>query len=102
MSVKHIVLFRLKDFADGCSKSENVKKIKRMLDELPIKIDVIKYYEVGININDSHRAVDISIISSFETIDDLNVYQEHPAHKQAVEYIIKVCSESWVSDYIID
>ena len=37
--IKHIVMWKLKDFAEGGSKLENAKKIKDMLEALKDKIE---------------------------------------------------------------
>ena len=97
--IRHIVLFRLKDFAEGCTKAENAFKIKSMLEELPALIPQIKYYEVGINIIESSRAGDVSLISTFDCMDDLELYRIHPEHIKVVDFIMKVRSESWSVDY---
>ena len=49
--LKHIVVWKLKDFAEGASKDENAHKMKALLEGLKKKIKVIKTLEVGININ---------------------------------------------------
>lgn len=82
-------MLKLLEEAECAAKSENVVKIKNLLEELPAKIPFIKGYEVGINIIESDRAFDISLISVFNSIDDLNRYLEHPEHKKAGEYILK-------------
>jgi hypothetical protein len=97
--IKHIVMFRLKDEAEGSSKRENALKIKDILDALPHKIKQIKLYEVGINFADSPSAADISLISGFVNIKELNEYREHPDHQKALEFILKVIDESRVVDY---
>ena len=97
--IKHIVMFRLKDFAEGVDKKENARKIKAMLDELPTKMEEIKHYEIGVNITDSERASDIVVISSFDSMEALKAYSQHPEHIKAVEFIKKVNLESRVVDF---
>ena len=36
--IKHVVMWKLKDFAEGCGKQENALKIKTMLEGLRDKI----------------------------------------------------------------
>jgi len=99
--IKHIVMFKLLDEAEGATKAENAVVIKKMLDELPSKIPFIREYEVGINMIESERAFDISLISSFDNIEALNEYNNHPEHKKAAEYIMKRREESKSVDYEI-
>ncbi|WP_045517636.1 Dabb family protein, partial [Clostridium sporogenes] len=49
--IKHIVMWKLKEFAEGKSKLENANKIKMSLEDLQNKIDALKLIEVGVNIN---------------------------------------------------
>jgi len=65
--IKHIVMWKLKDFAAGSNKNENAVKIKTELEMLKSKIPEIKKLEVGININESETAYDIVLYSEFET-----------------------------------
>jgi len=98
--VKHIVMWKLKDFAEGRSKSENIKYIKEMLEALPGVIKEIKFIEVGENIN-ADRSYDAVLYSEFETPEDLEIYQNHPEHKKVSGYVSKVREARIVGDYII-
>jgi len=85
--IKHIVLFKLKDYAEGETKAINAVKIKEMLGRLPDFIDEIVEFEVGINIAESERASDIAIVSSFDSMESLEAYRLHPKHLEAVEFV---------------
>lgn len=97
--IKHIVMWRLKEFAEGNNKSANAKKIKTSLEELRGKIKQIKFIEVGIDINKSAQAFDVVLNSEFENMEDLNIYQNHPEHIKIAEFISKVKNERIVVDY---
>ena len=97
--IRHIVLFRLDDFAEGASKEKNLFKMKELLETLPSKIPQIREYEVGINLKPSKRASDISLTSSFDSLEDLEIYIEHSEHQKVAEFVLKVRSESRVIDY---
>lgn len=99
--IKHIVMFRLKDEAEGNTKEENARRIKDILDALPDKIQQIKLYEVGINFADSPSAADLVLISGFMSKEQLDEYRVHPEHKKALDFILKVIEESRVVDYEI-
>ncbi|KRU28380.1 stress responsive A/B barrel domain-containing protein [Clostridium sporogenes] len=51
--IKHIVMWKLKEFAEGKSKLENANIIKINLEDLKHRIDEVKLIEVGVNINNS-------------------------------------------------
>jgi len=98
--VKHIVMWKLKDFAEGRSREENIIYIKERLEALPDIIKEIKFIEVGAAIN-ADRIYDAVLYSEFETPEDLAVYQNHPEHKKVSEYVGKVRDARVAGDYII-
>ena len=95
--VKHIVMFEFKDN----NKDENIKKAKKMLEDLIKTVPTLKSMEVGVNFSKEDRAMDLSIITIFDNIEGLNKYATHPEHLKVVEFIKKVVNSSKVSDYII-
>lgn len=99
---KHIVMWKLKDFAEGNSKAENAMLIKTRLEGLKEKISEIKHIEVGINILKAEQAYDAVLYSIFDTLDDLNAYQKHPEHVKVSEFIGRVRNERAVADYEAD
>jgi len=88
--LKHVVLIKIKDFAEGSLRIDNAQKIKEMLDALPKKIKVIKKLECGINIRPSERAYDLCLIVTFKKEEDLEIYLNHPEHLKIVDFINKV------------
>ncbi|WP_434297518.1 Dabb family protein [Clostridium sporogenes] len=97
--IKHIVMWKLKEFAEGKSKLENANKIKTSLEDLQNRIDEVKLIEVGVNINNFKQAYDVVLYSEFENLEDLNLYQNHPDHLKVGEFINKVKEERIVTDY---
>lgn len=98
--IKHIVMWRLHEFADGNSKAENARKLKDYLLALKESIPQIQRIEVGTNItaNDSNAA-DVVLYSEFENRETLTAYQKHPEHQKVVQFLSKVRSEKRVVDY---
>lgn len=99
MAIKHIVLWRLHEFADGRNEKENALKLREMLLSLPGKVPQIKRMEVGINIDQSQAASDVALYSEFDSLEDLRAYQKHPEHQKVVAFLNKVRSEKRVVDY---
>ncbi|QHI70062.1 Dabb family protein [Tichowtungia aerotolerans] len=83
--IKHIVIWTMKEEATLEQKTE----MKNRLEALDGKVSELRKIEVGID-DDSGT---ISLTSEFDSIDDLNAYQEHPDH-QAVVGLVRtlVCS----------
>ena len=81
--IKHIVMFKLKE-AEG--RSDNVKELKKG--------------EVVINSKDAPESnYTIALICDFDTIDDLNAYQVHPAHLEFGKFIGTVKTDRACIDY---
>lgn len=99
--IKHIVMWKLKDFAGESNKAENARKIKECLESLRGKIEEIKHIEVGINIIDTESSADVVLYSEFNNIESLNAYQGHPEHVKIVQFVKNVCTERRVVDYSI-
>ena len=99
--IKHIVMWRLKEFADDRGKEENAKKLQSHLESLKSKIKEIKHIEVGINITISDAASDVVLYSEFDSMDDLEAYQRHPEHMKIVDFVSEVRLERRVADYEI-
>lgn len=97
--IKHIVMWKLKDFAEGQNKADNIATIKTLLGALPAKISEIKFLEVGINVNPSQTAYDAVLVSEFNSLEDLETYQNHPEHKKVSEFVGKVRIARAVADY---
>lgn len=97
--IKHIVMWKLKDLAEGKDKLENAKIIKSRLEGLKNIIGQIKYIEVGININESTQAFDAVLISEFDSLEDLKIYKNHPEHLKISEFVSKVRDARVVADY---
>ncbi len=96
--VVHIVMFKFKEE----NKALNIAKVQHKLIKLETQIPYLKSMEVGINFNESDRAFDLSLYSTFEDEADLKAYATHEDHLKVVELIKEVTIESKVVDYILE
>lgn len=97
--IKHIVLWKLKDDAEGANKDQNAAKMKTDLEALKHKIPQIKHIEVGVNFIASDAAYDVALYAEFADEQDLDIYQKHPEHLKAAEFVAKVRQSRAVVDY---
>ena len=97
--VKHIVMWKLKEFAEGADKKANAIKMKKMLEALRGVIPGAYKMEVGINYNPA--GYDVVLYSEFNDHDALEGYQIHPEHLRVKEFIHKVISDRAVADYMV-
>lgn len=100
--IKHIVMFKLKEFDSTEEKLAAAQKVKANFLELKTRINEIKSYYVGLNIKSSPSSYDLVINSEFENLDDLKKYQEHPAHVSAVNFNSGYSEKKVVVDYEFD
>ena len=98
--IKHIVCFQLANEAEGKTKAENAQIIKNSLENLIHLIPQAKKIEVGINHPETPSSnFDLVLYCEFESVEDLNIYQEHPEHKKVGAYIAKVKTGRVCVDY---
>ncbi len=97
--IKHIVIFKLKEFDSSEEKLANAQKVRSKFMELQSIITEIRSYEVGLNIVNSPSSCDLVINSEFDSLDDLKNYQEHPAHLAAVNFNSAYSEKKFVVDY---
>ena len=85
--IKHIVMWKFKDQAEGKSKAENIAIIKKDLEDLIGVVPQICSLEVGVNKNTSSPAAfDAVLVSTFNSMEDVEAYRQDPRHKAAAAY----------------
>lgn len=99
--LRHIVMWKFKDEAEGKTRAENCRLVKERLEALPAKISLIRKLEVGINEFPSPMSADMVLITEFASKEDLDSYAVHPDHVKVSEYVGKVRLDRIVADYIV-
>lgn len=99
--IKHVVMWKFQDTAEGRTKVKNMQLFKAGLEALVPIIPEIKSLEVGINEVESDASYDIILISTFATMEELKTYANHPEHLKVVEFCAKVRLSRVVIDYTI-
>lgn len=94
--IKHVVFFKLKD-----STTENIEKAVQVIKNMDGKIECAQSMEVGVNFAKSKRASDIALTVIFSTEEDLDIYQDHPAHTPVKIHMREVCELISSVDYKI-
>jgi hypothetical protein len=97
--IKHIVIWRLKDRAEGNDRAENALIVKQRLESLAGRIPGMKAIEVGIDFSGSDASGDIVLYSEFSGREALDAYQKHPEHLAMKDFIGNVTQERRVVDY---
>ncbi|MCX6231957.1 MAG: Dabb family protein [Bacteroidetes bacterium] len=84
--IRHIVMWKLKNFENPEIKAFNEKKLKDELYHLKKEIVQIKALNVGFNLNPDNE-YDMVLEMEFDNLNDLMTYQIHPAHLKVVEFL---------------
>jgi heme-degrading monooxygenase HmoA len=95
----HIVLWKLKDSANGKSREENARLIKERFEEIANMLDGLRRMDVGLNVLPGDDAADVALYAEFESRAAFEAYYEHPAHKALVGFIKDVRVDRRVIDY---
>ena len=97
--VRHIVLWRLQESANGRSKAENAAEVKRLLEDLNGKIPGMIKLEVGFDFSRTSESSDMLLYSEFESRAALDAYQTHPLHEAVKPFVMAARSERRLVDY---
>lgn len=98
--IKHIVMFKLSENAEGKTRKENLDTALNMLKNFKDMIPVIKDFKAVSNSADAPDSnYDLALICDFENIDDLNAYQTHPEHLKFGKFITQVRESRACIDY---
>ena len=97
--VKHIVMWKFKENAEGKTKAENIEFVKESLYALVGVIDKIKKMEIGVDISHTDMSMDMVLLTEFESVEDMKAYAVDPAHVKVSQYVRKVVESRVVLDY---
>jgi len=80
--------------ADGRSGKENAKILVQRLNALKSVIPCVVSLEAGLNYRDLPLAYDVGLCTTFKTKEDLETYQNHPAHVPVADWSRSGIAES--------
>jgi len=100
--IKHVVMWTIREGDTPRAKVERMAEVKAQLLGLRNEIDLIRHMEVHFN----HPAAgndnfDVVMISTFDSMADLDSYQNHPAHLKVVEFLRNVRQSRAAIDYTL-
>jgi hypothetical protein len=95
--IRHILLFKFNEGIEESLKEETVSRLHQLGDLCP----TIGKWTIGVNLADSPSAYDVAEIGDFSSIDDLNAYKAHEAHRNFSEFVRPIATWA-LSDIEID
>lgn len=99
--LKHIVMWKLKDQAEGADKATNLRKMKELLDACADIVPGILKLETAIAQPGLEASYDILLYSEFTSKAALDAYQEHPQHVALKPFIGAIRESRQCMDYEI-
>ena len=89
--IRHIVMFRFHEEADGRTKAENLAIAKKMLEDLQGVVPTLISSSVSLGSGEQNPAnYDLVLVAEYESMEALAEYIVHPAHKEVGNFMTKV------------
>jgi quinol monooxygenase YgiN len=99
--LKHIVMWKLKDHAEGADRAANAIEMKRRLDECAHIVPGQITFEVVIAQPGLEATYDVVLYSEFEDQAALEAYVKHPVHQAVIPFIGAIREGRQCMDYIV-
>ncbi|WP_144154620.1 Dabb family protein [Paraburkholderia sp. BCC1885] len=99
--IRHIVMWKLKESAEGASRAENAVKLKEKLEACRDIVPGIRHLEVGIAAEGLESTYDVVLVSDFEDKAALDAYQVHPTHLALKSFVVAVRDARDCVDYLV-
>ena len=90
----HVVLMQFQEPAP-----EILAKASALLRGLQGKVPELRSIEVGLDVLHSGRSYDLALITRFDSLADMQRYQDHPEHVAVLQYLRTVLAASVAVDY---
>lgn len=98
--IKHIVMFELKQEANGKTREENLEQALDMLADFQAQIPTLESFEARTNAKEAPMDnYHLALICDFKDMEGLNEYQNHPVHKAFGAFITPVRERRACIDY---
>jgi len=97
--IRHIVMWTLKEHAEGADKATNAARMKALLDSCRGLVPGMLRFEVATAQPGLEATCDVVLVSEFENKTALDAYQSHPTHVAMKPFIGAVRSSRQCFDY---
>lgn len=99
--LKHIVMWKLKDHAEGADRATNAVKMRDMLNTCKNIVPGMFAFEVALAQPGLEATYDVVLYSEFADKAALDAYASHPTHHALKPFIGAVRDERQCMDYTI-
>jgi len=99
--IRHIVMWKLKESAEGATREENLVKFKALLEGCRHLAPGTLHLDVGLAEAGLASTFDIALVSDFADKAALDAYQDHPDHLVVKQFAKAVTEGRQCVDYVI-
>ena len=96
--IRHVVMWRLKNEAEGGTKQENMEKMAADLYALRPIIPEILRMEIGFDVKHTEASMDVMLLTEFADMPSLAYYANHSEHLKVAAFIGKIAESRIVLD----
>jgi hypothetical protein len=97
--LRHIVMWKLKESAEGGTRAENIVKLKAKLESCRSIVAGQGHFEVGVAQPGLEATCDVILVSDFDNQQALQAYQVHPKHVAIKDFVAAVRETRQCIDY---
>lgn len=97
--ITHIICWRLRNRTRPLSENCDAMAIKAALEELRGRIPGLVHLEVGFDFSGKDSAADVVLYTRFESREDLQAYQDNPAHVEVRRVVRPRVAERRMVDF---
>jgi hypothetical protein len=98
-SLRHIVMWTLKDEAEGHPKAHNMQKAREVLMACSNLVPGIEHFEVGLKTDGLDCTCDVILNSVFKDEAALMAYQNHPDHIAIKPFMKAIVAQRQCMDF---
>jgi len=97
--IRHIVLWKMHDFAEGKDKDANMDYVIKELEEIKKEFPLLRKLNCHKSIRSGGAFWDLILEMEFDKLEDLDKYQVFPKHAALHAFAVKVRQDRAVVDY---
>lgn len=97
--IRHIVMWKLKEQAEGAGRAANALRMKALLDDCAGLVPGMGRFEVALAAPGMECTYDVVMYSEFESRAALEAYQQHPQHQALKPFFSAVRDARQCMDY---
>ncbi|MFX1672393.1 Dabb family protein [Paraburkholderia sp. A2WS-5] len=99
--IRHIVMWKFKESAEGATRAENLAKFKTMLEGCRNLVPGTLHLEAGLAEPGLASTFDLVLLSDFADRTALDAYQDHPDHQIVKDFARRVVEARQCVDYVL-